>query len=429
MSKRKLNFDTLQIHVGQKVDLQNGSTAVPIYQTSAFRFDTFDDAKAVSAYEKFGYNYTRFRNPTQTAFENRIAALEGGTAALSTSSGMAAITYSLLNILSQGDEIIAADTLYAGTHTTFSNLFSNMGIKTHFVNPNNIEDFKKYINEKTKAIYAESIGNPGINIIDIEALSKLANDNQIPLIIDNTFATPYLFNPIKYGANIVVHSATKFIGGHGSTIGGVIVEGGNFNWAESGKFPGFTNPVCNESSYYDTYKDTAFITKARSQLMGTLGATLSPFNAFMLLQGVETLSLRMKKHVFNAQKIAEFLDASDKVSWVNYPGLKSSKYYELGKKYFPKGPGSILTFGLKGGLDNIKKFIDNLEIFSLVTNIGDIKSLVVHPATTTHVELSEEEQLLAGVTPDLIRMSVGIEDIDDLIFDLEQSLNKLNYIK
>jgi O-acetylhomoserine (thiol)-lyase len=426
LSKRELKFDTLQVHAGQKVDRQTGATAVPIYQTSAFRFDTFDDARAVSAYEKPGYNYTRFRNPTQSAFEKRIAALEGGTAALSTSSGMAAISYSLLNIVSQGDEIIAADTLYAGTHTTFSDLFSNMGIKTNFVNPDNIDGFKRYINENTKAIYIESIGNPGINIIDIEPLAKLADDNQIPLIVDNTFATPYLFNPIKYGANIVVHSATKFIGGHGSTIGGVIVEGGNFDWAKGGKFPGFTEPINNGIKYYETYKNTAFVAKARGQLMGSLGATLSPFNAFILLQGIETLSLRMKKHVFNALKVAEFLDANDKVSWVNYPGLKSSKYYELGKKYFPKGPGSILTFGLKGGLDNIEKFIDNLEIFSLVTNIGDIKSLVVHPATTTHAELSEEDQRLAGVTPDLIRMSIGIEDIDDIIFDLDQSLSKLN---
>ncbi|MFL0194983.1 O-acetylhomoserine aminocarboxypropyltransferase/cysteine synthase family protein [Clostridium sp. WILCCON 0269] len=426
MTTKKFKFDTLQIHAGQKVDLQTGATAVPIYQTSAFRFDTFKDAKAVSSYEKFGYNYTRFRNPTQSALEERIASLEGGSAALAVSSGMAAISYSILNILSQGDEIVASDTLYGGTHSTFTNLFSNMGIKTNFVDPNSIDNFKNHINEKTKAIYVESMGNPGINIVDIEPLSKLAHDNGIPLIIDNTFATPYLFNPIKYGANIVVHSATKFIGGHGSTIGGVIVEGGNFDWAKSGKFPCLTETNYNGIKYYETYKNTAFISKARDQLMGSLGATLSPFNAFMLLQGIETLSLRMKKHVYNAQKVAEFLNKNDKVSWVNYPGLKNSKYHDLGKKYFSKGAGSILTFGLKGGLSNIEKFIDNLQLFSLVTNIGDVKSLVVHPATTTHAELSEEEQALAGVTPDLIRLSIGIEDIDDIIFDLDTSLRRLN---
>lgn len=426
MNERKLKFDTLQVHAGQKAEPTTGAMSVPIYQTSSYEFRNSEHAANLFNLSEPGNIYTRIMNPTSDVFEQRIAALEGGVAGLATASGSAAITYSILNIAGTGDEIVAASTLYGGTFNLFSATLPRLGIKTHFVDPDDSENFRKAITPKTKAVYIESIGNPGINIIDIEAVAKIAHENGIPLIVDNTFGTPYLIKPIEFGADIVVHSATKFIGGHGSSIGGVIVDSGKFNWAESGKFPGLTEP--DESyhglKYYEALGPVAYITKARVQLLRDTGATLSPFNSFLFIQGLETLSLRVERHVSNAKKVAEFLQNHPLVSWVNYPSLKGNKYYDLAQKYLPKGAGSIFTFGIKGGVETGKKFIDSLEIFTLLANVADVKSLVIHPASTTHAQLSEEELREAGVTPDMIRLSVGIEDADDLIYDLDQALNK-----
>lgn len=424
MSKKELRFDTLQVHAGQEVDPTTGSRAVPIYQTTSYVFNNVEHAADLFALKESGNIYTRMMNPTSDVFEKRIAALEGGVGALSVASGSAAITYAILNIAGAGDEIVSASTLYGGTYNLFAATLPKLGIKTVFVNPDNVENFREAITDKTKALYIESIGNPGINLVDIEALAKIAHENKIPLIVDNTFGTPYLFRPIDFGADIVVHSATKFIGGHGTSIGGVIVDAGKFDWAASGKFKEFTTP---DPSYngikYADLGSVAFITKARIQLLRDTGACISPFNSFLLLQGLETLSLRMERHVSNTRKVVEFLKSHPLVSWVNYPELEDSKYYSLAKKYFTKGVGSIFTFGIKGGVEEGKEFIKNLEIFSLLANIGDAKSLVIHPASTTHAQLSESDQVKAGVTPDMIRISIGIEDVRDLIEDLDQALN------
>ena len=426
MSERKLNFDTLQIHAGQKPDPTTGSRAVPIYQTTSYVFNDADHAANLFALKEFGNIYTRIMNPTNDVFEQRIAALEGGVGALAVASGSAAITYSILNIAGAGDEVVAASTLYGGTYNLFAVTLPKLGIKTTFVDPDDPDNFRKAITEKTKAVYIESIGNPGINIIDIEAVAKVAHDNGIPLIIDNTFGTPYLLKPIDFGADIVVHSATKFIGGHGTSIGGVIVDSGKFDWAASGKFPGLTepDPSYHGVKYVDALGPLAYIIKARVQLLRDTGAAISPFNSFLLLQGLETLSLRVERHVSNTKKIVDFLSNHPLVTWVNYPSLEGNKYYELSQKYLPKGAGSIFTFGIKGGAEAGKKFINSLEIFSLLANVADAKSLVIHPASTTHSQLSEEDQKSAGVTPDLIRLSIGIEDVDDLIYDLDQALQK-----
>ncbi|MPW27137.1 homocysteine synthase [Alkalibaculum sp. M08DMB] len=427
MSKRELKFDTLQVHAGQEPDPTTGSRAVPIYQTTSYVFDNTDHAANLFSLAESGNIYTRIMNPTTDVFEQRIAALEGGAAALAVASGSAAITYSILNIAGAGDEIVSASTLYGGTFNLFSVTLPRLGIKTTFVDPDEPQNFADAINENTKAIFIETIGNPGINIIDIEAVANIAHENGIPLIIDNTFGTPYLIKPIEFGADIVVHSATKFIGGHGTSIGGVIVDGGKFDWAASGKFPGLTEP--DESyhglKYFEALGPVAYIIKARVQLLRDTGAAISPFNSFLLLQGLETLSLRLEKHLANTKKIVEFLAKHPKVSWVNYPDLEDNKYHALAKKYLPKGSGSIFTFGIKGGLEAGKKFIDSLEIFSLLANVADAKSLIIHPASTTHAQLSEEALINAGVTPDMIRLSVGIEDVEDLIYDLEQGFNKL----
>jgi len=426
MSERNLKFDTLQVHAGQKPDPTTGARAVPIYQTTSYVFNDTDHAANLFALKEFGNIYTRIMNPTSDVFEQRIAALEGGVGALAVSSGSSAITYSILNIAGSGDEIVSASTLYGGTYNLFSVTFPKLGINTVFVDPDNPENFRRAINEKTKALYIESIGNPGINIIDIEAVAKIAHENGIPLIIDNTFGTPYLIKPIEFGADIVVHSATKFIGGHGTSIGGVIVDSGKFDWVTSGKFPGLTepDPSYNGVKYVEALGPLAYIIKARVQLLRDTGATLSPFNSFLFIQGIETLSLRVERHVANTKKIIGFLQKHPQVTWVNYPGIESNKYYDLAQKYFPKGAGSIFTFGIKGGIDTAKKFIDNLEIFSLLANVADAKSLVIHPASTTHAQLSEEEQKNAGVTPDQIRLSIGIEDAEDLIYDIDQALKK-----
>ena len=427
MTEKKLKFDTLQVHAGQEVDPTTGSRAVPIYQTSSYVFHDTEHAANLFGLKEFGNIYSRIMNPTNDVFEKRIAALEGGVGGLAVASGSSAITYAILNIAGAGDEIVSASTLYGGTYNLFGITLPRLGIKTTFVDPDDPENFRIAINEKTKALYIETIGNPGTNIIDIEAVAKIAHENGIPLIVDNTFATPYLSRPIEYGADIIVHSATKFIGGHGTSIGGVIVDSGKFDWAASGRFPGLTDPdpSYNGIKYTDAFGPLAYILKARVQLLRDTGAALSPFNAFLFIQGLETLSLRVERHVSNARIIAEYLNNHPAVAWVNYPGLPGNKYYNLAQKYLPKGAGSIFTFGIKGGLEEGKKFINSLELFSLLANVADAKSLVIHPASTTHQQLNEEAQRTAGVTPDLIRLSIGIEDVDDLVDDLDQALKAI----
>lgn len=426
MEERKLGFDTLQVHAGQKPDPTTGSRAVPIYQTTSYVFENVEHGANLFALKESGNIYTRIMNPTTDVFEQRMAALEGGVSALAVASGSAAITYSILNIAGSGDEIVSASTLYGGTFNLFSATLPRLGIKTVFVNPDDPENFRKAINSKTKALYVEAIGNPGINLVDIEKLAQIAHENKIPLIVDNTFGTPYLIKPAEFGANIIVHSATKFIGGHGTSIGGVIVDAGNFDWAGSGKFPVLTepDPSYHNISYTETFGSAAFILKARVQLLRDTGACISPFNSFLLLQGLETLSLRVEKHVSNTKRITEFLKSHPNVSWVNYPSLEDNKYHKLAAKYFPKGTGSIFTFGIKGGIKAGIEFIESLKIFSHLANVADAKSLVIHPASTTHAQLNEEEQKAAGVTEDMIRISVGLEDAEDLIYDLEQALEK-----
>ncbi|MGI6686562.1 MAG: homocysteine synthase [Bacillota bacterium] len=426
MSERKFKFDTLQVHAGQTADPTTGSRAVPIYQTTSYVFRDAEHASKLFSLEESGNIYTRIMNPTTDVFEQRIAALEGGVGALALASGSAAVTYAILNIAGAGDEIISASTLYGGTYNLFANTLPRLGIKTIFVDPDEPENFRQAVNEKTKAIYIETLGNPGINITDIEAVAAIAHENGIPLIIDNTFGTPYLIRPIEFGADIVIHSATKFLGGHGTSIGGVVVDSGKFDWAKSGRFPELTepDPSYHGMKYAEALGPLAYITKLRVQLLRDMGACISPFNSFLLLQGLETLSLRVEKHVANAKKIAQYLDEHPSVTWVNYPSLPSSKYYPLAQKYLPKGSGSIFTFGIKGGIEAGRKFIDHVKIFSLLANVADAKSLVIHPGSTTHSQLSEEEQISAGVSPDMVRLSIGIEDVDDLIWDLDQALEK-----
>jgi O-acetylhomoserine (thiol)-lyase len=426
MSQRKWKFDTLQVHAGQVADPTTGARAVPIYQTTSYVFRDVQHAADLFALKEAGYIYTRIMNPTTDVFEQRVAVLEGGVGGLATASGSAAITYAILNIASAGDEIVSASTLYGGTYNLFADTFKTFGIRVHFVNPDDPENFRRAITSRTKAVYIEAIGNPGINLIDIEAVAAIAHENGIPLVVDNTFGTPYLIRPFEFGADIVVHSATKFMGGHGTSIGGVIVDSGKFDWSASGKFPGLTEP---DPSYHGIRYATdvgavAYITKARVGLLRNTGACLSPFNAFLLLQGLETLSLRVERHVANAKTIAHYLQDHPRVAWVNYPSLEGSKYYHLAQKYFPKGCGSIFTFGIKGGLEAGIKFINSLQLFSHLANVADAKSLVIHPAITTHSQLSEEELIAAGVTPDQIRLSIGIEDVGDLIYDLDQALAK-----
>lgn len=426
MSERNLKFDTLQIHAGQTPDPSTGSRAVPLYQTTSYVFNSVEHGVNLFSLKESGNIYTRIMNPTTDVFEQRIAALEGGIGALAVASGMAAITYAVTNIAEAGDEIVSASTLYGGTFNLFSSTLPRYGIKTHFVNSDDPENFRRAINEKTRAIYIESIGNPGINLIDFEAVAKVAHENRIPLIVDNTFGTPYLVKPIDFGADIVVHSATKFIGGHGTSIGGVIVDSGKFDWLGSGKFPGLTKL---DSSYHNIVYaadcgKAAYITKARVQLLRDTGAAISPFNSFLFIQGLETLSIRVQRHVENTRKVVEFLTRNSRVSWVNYPELKENKYYGLAQKYFPKGAGSIFTFGIKGGVEEGIKFIENLQIFSHLANVADAKSLVIHPASTTHAQLNEEQQRAAGVTSDMIRLSIGLEDADDLIYDLDEALRQ-----
>jgi O-acetylhomoserine (thiol)-lyase len=421
---RKYSIETLAVHAGQEIDPTTMSRAVPLYQTTSYGFRDSEHAANLFALKEFGNIYTRIMNPTTDVFEKRIAAMEGAPAALATASGQAAITYSILNIAEAGDEIVSAASLYGGTYNLFSNTLPKLGIKVHFVDPSNPENFRKAINDKTKALYAETIGNPKGDVLDIEAVAAIAHEHGIPLIVDNTFPSPYLLRPIEFGADIVVHSATKFIGGHGTSIGGVIVDAGKFDWRASGKFPGLTepDPSYNGVVYTDAVGPIAYIIKARVQLLRDMGAAISPFNSFLLLQGLETLHLRMERHSSNALAAAQFLEKNEDVEWVSYTGLPGHASYDLAQKYLPNGQGAILTFGIKGGLAAGKKVIENVKLFSHLANVGDSKSLIIHPASTTHAQLNELEQTAAGVSPGMIRLSVGTEGIADILFDLEQAI-------
>ena len=424
---RQYGFSTRQLHAGQQPDPTTGARAVPIYQTTSYQFKSTEHAANLFALKEFGNIYTRIMNPTNDVFEQRIASLEGGVGALAVSSGHAAQALAILTLAGAGDHIVSASTLYGGTYNQFHYTFPRIGIDVTFVNPDDPENFRKAIKPNTKILYGETLGNPRINVFPFEPVAKIAQEFRIPLMIDATFATPYLNRPFEWGANIVTHSTTKFIGGHGTSIGGVIVDGGNFDYKASGRFPNFTTP---DPSYHGlVYSDLAgaglppFIIKARVQILRDIGASQSPFNAFLFLQGLETLSLRMERHVKNAERVAEFLEKHPKVAWVTYPGLKSHPDYALAKKYLPKGAGAILGFGVKGGLEAGKKFIESLKLFSHLANVGDSKSLAIHPASTTHSQLAPDEQESAGVTPDFVRLSVGTEDIEDILWDLDQALS------
>lgn len=427
MMTREFKFETLQLHAGQVVDATTKSRAVPIYQTTSFVFEDTQEGADLFALQKAGNIYTRITNPTTSAFEERIAALEGGVGALATASGMAALTYTILGLAHAGDHVVAASTIYGGTFNLLKETLPRYGITTTFVDIDNLEEVEAAIKDNTKLVLIETLGNPVINIPDIEKIAEIAHKHQIPLVSDNTFATPYLINVFSHGVDISVHSATKFIGGHGTTIGGVIVDSGKFDWAASGKFPQLVDedPSYHNISYTRDVGAAAFIVAARVQLLRDMGAALSPFNSFLLLQGLETLSLRVERHVQNAEKIVDFLVNHPKVEKVNYPKLADSPYHALAEKYLPKGVGSIFTFHVKGGEAEARKVIDSLEIFSNLANVADAKSLVVHPATTTHAQLSDSDLEAAGVTKNQIRLSIGLENAHDLIEDLRLALEKI----
>lgn len=422
MSKQ-YKFETLQLHAGHTVD-PTGSRAVPIYQTTSFVFKDAEQAAARFALQEPGGIYSRLGNPTNDVLEARVAQLEGGVGAVAVASGSAAVNYAITNVADAGDNIVAASTLYGGTYNLFTATLPRFGITTKFVNPDNLDEFEAAIDDNTKAVYIEVIGNPGINLVDVEAVADIAHKHGIILIVDNTFASPYLFRPFEHGADVVVHSATKYLGGHGTTIAGVVVESGKFDYKASGKYPGFTEGDEHYNGLVYADLPIPFTVKVRAQLLRDTGATLTPLAAWQILQGIETLSLRVERHVENARKITDFLSNHPKVAWVNYPELPGNKYNDLAKKYFPKGVGAVFTFGIKGGKEAGVKFVDALEIFSNLANVADAKSLVIHPSSTTHAQLDEAAQKAAGVTPDMIRLSVGLENIDDLIDDLSQALDK-----
>jgi len=425
MADRNFGFETLCLHAGQIPDPATGARAAPIYQTTSFVLDSADHAASLFNLQTFGNVYSRISNPTVAVFEERMAALENGRAALACSTGQAAEVTAILTLASGGDHIVSASTLYGGTHTLLGVNLRKLGIETTFVDPDDLNSFKNNIKENTKLLYAETLGNPLINIVDIEALAAIARDAGIPLVLDNTVPSPYLCRPCDWGADIVVHSATKYIGGHGTTMGGVIVESGKFNWG-NGKFPEFTTPSPGYHGviFHETFGDFGYTMKARMEIMRTFGPALSPINAWLLLQGLESLPVRMDRHCDNALAVAKFLKDHPRVAWVNYPGLPDNKYFSLSKKYLPKGASGLLNFGVKGGAKAGERFIEAAQFMSHLANIGDAKTLIIHPASTTHRQMSDEDQLKAGVTADMVRMSVGIESIDDILWDIDQSLNE-----
>ncbi|WP_127163293.1 O-acetylhomoserine aminocarboxypropyltransferase/cysteine synthase family protein [Veillonella sp. VA141] len=417
-------FETLQLHAGHTVDA-TGSRAVPIYQTTSYVFKDAEQAAGRFALTDAGPIYTRLGNPTQDVLEGRVAALEGGAGAIAVASGSAAIAYAIQNVASAGDNIVAASTLYGGTYNLFSATLPRFGITTKFVNPDNLEEFKAAIDDNTKAVYVESVGNPGANLVDLEAIAEIAHSHGIIVIVDNTFGTPYLFRPFEYGADVVVHSATKYLGGHGTTIAGVIVESGKFDYKASGRYPGFVEGDVHYNGLVYGDLPIPFTVKVRAQLLRDTGAAITPLAAWLIIQGIETLSLRVERHVENTRKVVDFLVNHPKIAYVNYPELPNSPYKALADKYFPNGVGAVFTFGVKGGKEEGIKFVDALEIFSNLANVADAKSLVIHPASTTHAQLSPEEQLTAGVKPEQLRVSIGIENVEDIIADLAQALDKL----
>lgn len=425
MADREYAPETLCLHAGQIPDPLTGSRAPPIYQTSSYVFDSPEHAASLFNLETFGNVYSRLSNPTNAVLEERVAALEGGRASLAVASGMSAQTIATLTLCKAGDEIVAARTLYGGSYTLLDVNLRKLGITTHFVDPDDPENFRRAITSKTKLVYAESVGNPGLNVLDISAVADVAHEFGLPLMIDNTVPSPYLCQPFKHGADIVIHSATKYIGGHGTSIGGLIVESGNFPY-DNGNFPDMVDASegYHGVRFYETFGDFAYTMKARMEYLRTMGPSMSPFNAFTFLQGLETLHVRMERHVENAMAVARFLEQHDRVKWVNYPGLPGNKYYSLGKKYMPKGCSSVMSFGIDGGMQAGVSFIEKVEILSHLANIGDAKTLVIHPASTTHRQMNEEQQVAAGVGPDLIRLSVGIEHVDDIIADIEQALQR-----
>jgi O-acetylhomoserine (thiol)-lyase len=425
MADREFGFETLCLHAGQIPDAQTGSRALPIYQTTSYVFESTEHAASLFNLATFGNVYTRLSNPTTAVFEERVAALENGRAAVATASGQAAEMVAFLNILEKGDHVVSSSKLYGGTYTMLAVNFAKLGIESTLVDPDDPENFRKALKPNTKAIFSETLGNPAINVIDIAAVAKIAREAGIPFIVDNTAASPYLCRPIDHGADIVVHSATKFLGGHGTSMGGIVVESGSFPW-DNGKFPGMTEPSVGYHGvkFFETFGDFGFTMKARMEVLRVFGPAISPFNAWLLLQGIETLPVRMDRHCENARLVAEFLQSHPKVSWVNYPGLDSSPYKALADRYMPTGAGSLLAFGIKGGFEAGVKFIEALTFVSHLANIGDAKSLVIHPASTTHRQLNEEEQKKAGVPPDMVRLSIGLESASDILWDLEQALAK-----
>src|SRR6202790_4162885 len=420
---RVFGFSTRALHAGDRPDSDTGSRAVPIYQTTSYVFEDTEHAANLFNLQRFGNIYTRIMNPTTAVFEERMAALERGVGALAVSSGQAAQFIAIANLLGQGDEIVASKNLYGGTYTQFDVSFRRLGINTVFVDPDDPENFRRAITARTRVLYGETIGNPRMNVLDISAIAAIAHENNLPLVIDNTFASPYLCRPIEHGADIVLHSATKFIGGHGTSIGGVIVDSGRFPW-DKGRFPQLLEPSKGYHGirFYETFGDFAYIMKARVEGLRDFGPALSPFNSFLFLQGLETLKLRMRAHSDNALHVATFLAGHPQVAWVNYPGLPTSRYHALAQKYLPNGAGAIMSFGVRGGLEAGKRFIESLQLVSHLANVGDAKSLVIHPASTTHQQLSDEEKQMCGISDDMVRLSVGIEDIDDILWDLNQAL-------
>ncbi|MFO1361293.1 MAG: O-acetylhomoserine aminocarboxypropyltransferase/cysteine synthase family protein [Burkholderiales bacterium] len=424
MADRRFGFETLALHAGQIPDPATGARAAPIYQTTSFVFDSAEHAASLFNLQTFGNVYSRISNPTVAVFEERMAALEGGRAALATATGQSAEAVAIMTLVEAGDHVVSAATLYGGTHTLLGVNLKKFGVETTFVDADDPENFRRALRPNTKLLYAETLGNPSINVVDIERVGAIAREAGVPFVVDNTVPSPYLCRPLEHGADIVVHSATKYIGGHGTTMGGVIVESGRFPWG-NGKFPGMTTPSQGYHGviFHETFGDFGYTMRCRMETMRTFGPALAPFNAWMLLQGLETLPVRMDRHCANALKVAEFLSAHPQVAWVNYPGLPGNRYYELARKVLPRGASSLLSFGIKGGARAGEKFIDAATFMSHLANIGDAKTLVIHPASTTHRQMSEEDQVKAGVLPEMIRVSVGIETVDDILWDIDQSLH------